>query len=567
MDKQAFVNRILAATQKELCDLVIKEVNIVDVFGMDTFVADVGIKDGYIVGIGSYEGKRYVEGKGKYICPSLIDGHAHIESSLVTPIEYFKAALIHGVTSIVADPHEIANVMGVEGIAHMIEMSKNLPFDFYYMMSSCVPATSLESSGAILNQEDLAPFYKDESVLGLAEVMDYPSVFNAEDKMIDKLMGALEKGLRIDGHGAGFNETMVNTYLSAGITTDHECRSAEEVVFRLRRGMYVLIREGTVAKNLQDLISVASINNSRRLCFCTDDKHIDDLIKEGSIDHAIRLAIENGVKPEMAIQMSTLNTAECYQLKHKGAIAPGFVADFILLDDLETFKIEEVYKNGKQVVKNGQLVYEEKIDNTKYPFHNSVSLPVLNKDSFKIDTNHTETIHVIEIIPNKLETNHLKLKSKEITSLLKIAVIERHEGNGNMGIGLVKGLGIESGAIGTTIAHDSHNMILCGTNDDDMLYAARQLEKMGGGIIVVKEQKVLAALPLELGGLMTYKKAEDVIESLDQLHKAVETIAPNISFNPFLTLSFLSLPVIPSLKITDRGLFDVEKFSYIKVVE
>lgn len=587
MDKHKLISHIRAATKKQICDLVIKNINIVDVFQNETFIADVAVNDGYIIGIGEYQGNEVVDGSGKFICPGLIDAHAHIESSLVTPKEYYKAALLHGITSIIVDPHEIANVLGTKGIDLMLKLSENTPLDYYYMLPSCVPATSFENSGAVLESEDLRPFYKNEKVLGLGEVMNYPDVLGCNEKMINKLIDAIKSGLVIDGHGAGLDENQLNGYITAGISTDHECQNTQEVIDRLRRGMYVLMREGTVAKNLKELIKVASISNSRRICFCTDDKHIDDLLQVGSLDNSIRIAVESGLGAEIAVQMSTLNTAECYKIKNKGAIAPGFIADFIILDDLKEFKINSVYKGGKLVVKENKLV-ELTETKSELNFENSVRLPLLNNESLKIDLVDKSIINVIEIIPNKLESNHLKLKIEDLSELknnlinkekaseftpivsrdlLKVAVIERHNLTGNIGLGVIKGLGLKSGAIATTVAHDCHNIIVCGTNDKDMLYAALELERIGGGIIIVENEKVVASVRLEIGGLMTDRKVKEVIEDLDKLHAAIKVIAPKINFNPFLTLSFLSLPVIPDLKITDKGLFNVKEFKFLSASE
>lgn len=579
MRKEQLIERIYCASGAQSCDLVIKNITIVDVFQNDQFISDVAIHDGHIVGIGTFSGKEEIDGTGKYICPGLIDAHAHIESSLVSPREYYKQALKHGITSMITDPHEIANVLGKEGIELMLQLSEGIPFDMYVMLPSCVPATQFENSGSILLAKDLNPLYQHQKVIGLAEVMNYPAVVNGEEDMIQKLLDAKSKGLVIDGHGAGFDLEMLNAYVTAGIKTDHECHTAQEVIDRLRRGMYVLMREGSVAKNLKELIRVASMANSRRICFCTDDKHIDDLIKEGSINQSIKIAVESGLKPETAIQMCTLNTAECYQLSHKGAIAPGYVADFIILESLEEFKIESVYKNGKRVVHHGHLEGEECPLTIDLSFaKTSVSLPALDESSFNISIDQQSQLNVIEIIPNKLETIHQTYSlqelgfKQEVTSridldLLKVAVIERHHLSGNIGLGILKGLKLKTGAIATTISHDSHNMIICGTNDSDMLLAAKELEQINGGIIVVEDGKVLATISLEIGGLITLRESKQVVEELQQLHEAIERVAPNLEFNPFLTLSFLTLPVIPSIKITDKGLFDVTQFQFISVIE
>lgn len=571
--------RIKCASNQQKASFVIKNITVIDVFQNDRFIADVAIEGGYIIGIGSYEGIDEIDGTNKYICPGLIDAHAHIESSLVSPKEYYKEALKHGITSMIIDPHEIANVLGIKGIELMLNLSKNIPFDMYVMLPSCVPATTFENSGATLLAADLNPLYCYEKVIGLAEVMNFPAVLNGDDDMLQKLVDATTKGYRIDGHGASFDLNQLNAYITAGILTDHECHTAEEVIERLRRGMYVLMREGSVAKNLKDLIQVASISNSRRICFCTDDKHIDDLIREGSIDQAIKISVNSGLKIETAIQMSTLNTAECYQLKNKGAIAPGFIADFIILDELETFKINSVYKNGKCVVRQGQLQLDEDRETERFIFENTVHLPEnLSEKSFEIQASNCQKLNVIEIIPNKLETIHrqYELKALNMTNdvrscieedLLKVAVIERHHLTGNIGLGMLKGLKLQKGAIATTISHDSHNLIVCGTNDADMLEAAKQLKDIGGGIVVVNEGKVLAQIALEIAGLITARPAHEVVSELSLLHEALEQLSPNLGFNPFLTLSFLTLPVIPSIKLTDKGLFDVTIFDFIPVTE
>lgn len=575
MNKFNFIEQIKGANKSIPCDLVIKNISIIDVFGQETFISDVGIKNGYIVGIGNYHGNEIIDGTGKYICPGLIDAHAHIESSLTTPAEYCKAALLHGVTSLIADPHEIANVLGLDGIKLMLKLSEGLPFNFFFMLPSCVPATSFENSGAILTSKDLSELYSNARVLGLAEVMDFPSVVNCEEDMINKICDAKNLNLRIDGHGAGLNMEALNAYCTANIRTDHECHLKEEVTDRIRRGMYVLIREGTVAKNLKELIKVASIKNSRRLCFCTDDRHIDDLILNGSIDSSIRYAIKSGLNPETAIQMASLNSAECYKLNDLGAIAPGYKADFIILNNLENFQIQSVYKDGQLVVDNGILV-ENNIPTPKIETTNSLNIKDLSKDKLDITLYNKSIINVIKVIPNKLETIHLrepisspsnKFIADVEKDLLKVAVIERHKGTGNIGLGVINGMELKSGAIATTIAHDSHNLIVVGTNDSDMLFAIEKLKEIGGGIIVVEDGKILSSINLEIGGLITNRSIDSIMNDLEGLHNSIKKIAPTINFNPFLTLSFLSLPVIPDIKITDKGIFDVKKFDFIDIAQ
>ena len=409
--------------------------------------------------------------------------------------------------------------------------------------------------------------------------MDYPAVSDCKDNMVDKLLDAINCNKVIDGHSAGFNSMMTNTYRSANILTDHECNNAEEAIDKVRRGMYVLIREGSVAKNLKELLPAVNEGNSSRFCLCTDDKHIDDIAHNGSINSSIVYAVQTGLKPETAIQMATINPSNLYRLNNKGAIAPGYIADFIILDNLEEFKISSVYKDGKLVVNDNKLInIKTAVSPSSIIYKNTINLPKLDESSFNIRINKDYSkLNIIEIIPNKLESIHLKLNISDIDSLknnnsesfhcslsddlIKIAVIERHKASGNIG------LGIKEGAVGTTIAHDSHNLILAGTNDKDMLFAAKELEKMHGGIIVVKNEKVLAHIQLEIGGLMTNRKYTEIENELEKLHLAIKLIAPDINFNPFLTLSFLSLPVIPDLKITDKGLFDVINFKFIDICE
>lgn len=571
MKKEQLKKRIKVTNKEEKADLVIKNGKIVNVFTSEYMTGDIAIVDGVIAGIGIYEGKEELDAAGKIIVPGLIDAHVHIESSMVTPREFSKVLLPHGVTTVITDPHEIANVAGEEGISFMLEDSEKMDLNVYLMLPSSVPATPFENSGAILENEQLLPFYEQKRVLGLAEVMDYPSVRNAERKILDKLVTA--SAYHIDGHGSGLDEHGVNIYAAAGIQTDHECTTLEQAKDRLSKGMYLMIREGSVAKNLSALLPVVTERNSHRCMFCTDDKHLDDLIEEGSIDHIIRLAIKQGLDPLLAVQLGTINAAKCFGLKNKGAIAPGYAADILILNDLEFFEIEKVYTNGQLVSEKGQYVGEEKkhSQNNKELIH-SVNLPILTKDDLEISLLENKEVPVIEIIPNQIET--IKRMEKVSTEsgkfvastskdLLKIAVIERHKRTGNIGLGIVKGLGLSEGAIATTVAHDSHNVICAGTSDEDMLIAIHQVKNIQGGMVVVQNGQVTAELSLEIGGLMSERGYHEVVEMLQQLHEALSEISKYSHFNQFLTLSFLSLPVIPELKITDKGLFDVTMFKHI----
>lgn len=574
MNKTKLCTQISASGKKIPADIVIKNGKIIDVFNLDIIEGDVAISAGMIVGIGNYEGNITIDAQGRYISPAFIDSHVHIESSMVTPREFSKLVVPHGVTTVITDPHEIANVAGSEGIQFMLDDSARLPLDVMVMLPSSVPATPFENAGAVLHAEDLNPFYQHPRVLGLAEVMDFPSVRDCSPDMINKLADAAAGKALIDGHAAGLDETGINIYRTAGILTDHECTNAEEALERLRRGMYLLIREGSVAKDLKSLIPVVNERNARRCLFCTDDKHLDDLLIEGSVDHNVRLAIQEGLNPLLAIQMASLNAAECYQLNEKGAIAPGYKADFLLLDNLENVEIYQVYKDGKLAAEQGVCVESLPAPVTERDtLGDSVRTPSLTQEHFSI--NMTDSLaHVIGIIPNSLVTKHLietvNVQNGQFTpsiekDQLKLAVIERHHHTGNIGLGIVKGFELTSGAIATTIAHDSHNIVVVGTNDGDMLHAVEELKRLQGGITIVQNQQTIASLSLPIGGLMTKEPFEQVNESLHKLDTALKQIGASEAFNPLLTLSFLSLPVIPELKLTDKGLFDVKTFQHINI--
>lgn len=569
--------RIKVAAKKIPADLVIKNGTIVNVFTGEFMSGDIAITEGMIVGIGSYDGVETIDAQNKVIVPGFIDGHVHIESSLLTPREFSKVVLQHGVTSVITDPHEIANVAGVDGIQFMLEEAKSLPMDIYVMLSSCVPATAFENNGALLNAEQLEPFLSEPEVLGLAEVMDFFSVKNGDSVMMDKLAMVQEADGYIDGHAAGLTREELNIYLAAGIRTDHESIDAQEAKDRLDLGMHLMIREGTVAKDLMALLPAVTAKNARRCLFVTDDKLIDDLLAEGSIDHIVRLAIQKGLDPITAIQMGTLNTAECFNLKHLGAIAPGYQADFLILDDLETVAIDQVYKKGVMISDNGNL--------TTALFETKVEKKRIGADLAKINTQELTTAalavplsnplcNVIEIIPNSLITNHLKenvtvkngyfVPSIE-SDQLKIVVIERHNGTNHVGLGIVKGFRLTKGAIATTVAHDSHNIVAVGTSDQEILKAVEQVIRTNGGLTVVAGEEVLASLALPVAGLMTESDYLVVNQQLKELNQAVATIGKELNFNPFLTLSFLTLPVIPKLKLTDLGLFDFEQSAHIPI--
>ncbi|EMT44785.1 adenine deaminase [Anoxybacillus flavithermus] len=568
------MKELAVASKRQRADIVIKNGKIVDVFTHNIIEGDIAIVDGKIVGIGAYDGHTIIDAKGKYVCPGLIDGHVHIESSLVTPSEFARVVVPHGVTTVITDPHEIANVAGTKGIEFMLNDSDHIPLDVYVMLPSCVPATDFEHAGATLHAEQLTPFFSHPRVLGLAEVMDYPSLLEGKQPMLAKLAAAMEANKLIDGHLAGLDETAVNVYRSANVHTDHECVTIDEAIARIQRGMYVLIREGSVAKDLNKLLPAVNTYNARRFLFCTDDKHIDELVTDGSIDHHIRLAIQAGMEPITAIQMATLHAAECYRLYTKGAIAPGYDADFLFVEDLHAFSITHVYKKGKLVAQNGRATFSvEQTSSIDKAITQSIHAKEITKQHIQIPFLHGNKANVIQIIPNHLHTKRLVTEVHVVDGvfqpsierdLLKLVVVERHRSLG-VGVGIVNGFQLKKGAIASSIAHDSHNIIATGTNDDDIIAAIEHIKSINGGLAVVENGLVLADLPLEIGGLMTARTYEEVLGRLQTIHNALTTIGASEQFNPFITLAFLALPVIPELKLTDQGLFDVSSFQFIDV--
>ncbi|MDV2685687.1 adenine deaminase [Alkalihalophilus lindianensis] len=572
MQKESLQNQIAAASKRKKADLVLKGGMVVDVFNITTFQADVAICDGMIIGVGDYEGEKEIELNGKYIAPSFIDGHVHIESAMVPPEEFSKVVLPHGVTTVIADPHEIANVGGLPAVQYMVEASKGLPLDVKMMAPSSVPATPFEHNGADLSAKEVSQLIRNGEVHGLAEVMDYPAVLKGEEEMVKKLLAAHENECVIDGHAAGLDETALNTYLTAGIRNDHEAVSSEEAKQRIKRGMYVLMREGTAAKDMEALIGSVTPYNARRFVFATDDKHLDELVEDGSIDASVRKAIKLGMDPIQALQMASLNAAECFGLKTKGAIAPGYEASFIVLSDLKNITIEAVYVKGEKVVEEGQLISEVR-DSLQPPevLLSSVRMKKWGSDALKLRLGSTKA----KIIGVELGSIVTKSLCEEVTvegglfkpsiekNQLKLVVAERHHELGHFGVGIVKGISLKQGAIATSISHDSHNIIACGVDDESLAQAIKELERIQGGLVVVSKGKVLAALPLELGGLMSIAPHEVVMKQLKQIDRGLVELGYSGESNPFLTLSFLALPVIPSLKLTDTGLFDVTTFSHI----
>jgi adenine deaminase len=552
-------------------DLVLKNCKIVNVFTHEIEEGDVAIVGGVIVGIGEYSGKEEIDVEGKYVVPGFIDGHVHIESSMLTPIGFAKVVIPKGTTTCVIDPHEIGNVLGIEGVKYMIEASKKVPLETHVMLPSCVPTTNYETAGAVINNKDIKKLKDEEYVLGLGEVMDYPSVIEGERDMHLKI-NAMEDRM-MDGHAPSVSGKALNAYASTGIKTDHECTTPEELKEKVARGMYVHLREGSATRNVKALSKGVTPQNHSRLLFCTDDKHPFDIRKEGHINYNIRLAIENGVDPIMAIKMATINTAIAYKLDHIGAIAPSYNADIVVIDNLKDINPVLVFKKGELVAKDDQPLFEAK------PLRSSVVKHTVRLRS-DIDLNFNlklkkDEVKVMQLIENNVTTNKVFRKVKVENGLyvnnpeddiLKLAVVERHIYSGNIGLGLVEGYGLKNGAVAMTIAHDSHNLIIIGDNDSDMQVALREIEKIGGGITVVSKGKVIGTLPLEVGGLMTNEEDTVVEEKLQFLEEEVRKLGVHDKVDdPFLTLAFLSLPVIPALKVTDQGLFDVAEFKLVGI--
>jgi len=546
----------------EKCDLVLKNSKYINVFTEEFCHGDIGIIDNTIIGIGSYNGNVEIDCTGKVVSPGFIDGHIHIESSMVTPRLYGDIALKNGVTTVIADPHEIANVLGKRGIEFMIEDSEKTPLDIYFMMPSCVPAVSFEENGGILEAEDLTAFLNYEKVLGLGEVMDVPAVINLNPSMMSKLN--LFKDRIIDGHSPHISKKELNQYILSGIRTDHECSTVKEALEKIELGMNVLIREGSAAKNLKELIGAISDKNFRRFLFCTDDRHIEDIIETGSINNAIRCAINLGIDPLKAYIIGTFNGFSCYGLKNIGAIAPGYIADLVILNDYKKVTIDTVIKSGKIYETSLHEVYDEKWENT-------MKLSNVDTDTFNVESKGKK-INVIEVIPNSLETRVLVLNTSEkngyvdmsiYEDVLKVGVFERHRGTNHRSIGFINGLGLKNCSIAQSIAHDSHNVIVVGDNDSDMAVAVNELISLGGGVAIVSEGKLINSLPLEVGGIMTFSSVNDVYENVKCMDSCVKEHGLNPGIDAFITLSFMSLPVIPSIKLTTRGLFLYETFSFI----
>lgn len=548
--------------------MVLKNAEVFHVYTGEFILCDIAIADGYIAGTGSYFGIEEIDMQGRYITPGFIDAHVHIESSMLTPYQFAKAALPCGVTTIVTDPHEIANVCGAKGIQYMLDATEQLPLNVYFMLPSCVPATDFEDSGAVLLAEDLEPFMEHPRVLGLAEVMNAPGVLQQDENVMAKLEMA-GKG-RIDGHAPGLTSSQLMGYAAAGITTDHECITKEQALDRLRAGIKVMLREGTAAKNMRSLLPTVNPDTAPYFMFCADDKIPAELLDSGYINYMVKTAIEEGVSVANALQIATINAARHYGIKDAGAILPGRRADLLVFDNLDEWKPRQVYKDGRLAVDNGRLLQEGRNCDSSSLEH-TVNLAPVTVESFRLPLK-TEMANVIGLVPYQIVTNKAALSVKRVdgcavsdveNDILKLAVLERHHATGNIGLGLVKGFGLKRGALASTVGHDSHNLIVIGTNDEDMLAAVQELQRIGGGICIAEDGQIRGALPLPVGGLMTNEPALMVAKQQAEMIALAREMGVPEFYSPFLTLAFLSLPVIPSLKLTDRGLVDVDSFKFI----
>lgn len=564
-DRQlAAKQRIIAvAAGREKADLVLKNAKYLNVFSNEFLCGDIAVANGLIAGVGKYDGKTEIDVSGKLVLPGFIDAHIHLESSMVTPAEFAKAVVAHGTTTVITDPHEITNVMGIDGVEYMIQTSQNLPIDVHFMMPSCVPATEIDESGAELDCKDIDLYLDNKKVLGLAEMMNYVGVINGDKNVLSKIVTSQAHHKKIDGHAPELSGNDLNAYIAAGVYSDHECSTFENALEKLRKGQFIMIREGTAAHNLKALMPLLTQQYYSRCMFATDDKHPSDLLYGGHIDYIVKQALKNGADPIVALKTATHHAARYFLLNNKGAIASGYLADIVVVDNLEDFNVETVFKRGKLVF-DGEVkdfsapTVDEKLAEKCFDtFH----LDSVTPSSFKVDGK----LGLIGLVGGELLTRNLGTADKidVENDILKIACIERHKGTNHIGVGYVKGYSLKSGAVATSVAHDSHNIITVGCNDDDIAVAVNAIKDSKGGIAVVENGKIKALLELPIAGLMSDEPLTTVNEKLENAKSSAYELGADKSIDPFMTLSFLSLPVIPSLRITTKGVFDAENWKML----
>lgn len=571
-EREALAHLIDVAAGRVPADTVIQNCRVIDVYSGEIVEGDIALCDGKIAGIGRYEGRETVDAQGLYAAPGFIGSHIHIESSYVSPEEISRLLVPHGGTTIIADPHEIVNVCGLRGLDYMIEAAKGTALDIKYMMPSCVPATPFEHSGAVIDAAAMqAPIDRAE-ILGLGEFMNFPGVIGADGPTLDKLVLAQRHGKLVDGHAPAVNGKDLNAYACTGILADHECATVEEMHERIRCGMYVMLREGSACHNLRTMLKGVTPGNAHRCVLCSDDRQPKTMLHEGHLDNHLRICVEEGLDPITAIQMATLNAAQCFRLYDRGAIAPGKRADIVLLEDLKDFRVRKVWTAGKLTAEDGRYLPEVRHTDIS-AVKGSVIVKDFSADKLKMHLTSGH-VNVIGILPGGVvtqkQTADVQLDEEgnfvrdPATDLVKVAVVERHQSTGNVAVGFLRGYGIQSGAVALSIAHDSHNIIVVGVSDEEMAFAVEQLRAQEGGIVLVRNGKVIESMPMPIAGLMSDQSGEWVDKKLTAIHeKAYHELGVNADVEPVMTLCFMSLAVIPEVKLTDMGLFDVTKFSFI----
>ena len=561
LKKRRIIN---AAAGREPADLVLKNATYVNVFSNELCHADIAVAEGLIVGMGTYSGTVEADMTGKIVLPGFLDAHIHLESSLVSPREFVKAVLPHGTTTVITDPHEIANVMGTDGIEYMLQATEDLPVDVRFMLPSCVPATPLDESGAVLDYRAIDSFYDHPRVQGLAEMMNFVGIIAGDDQPVEKIVAAQAHHKKIDGHAPDLVGNDLNAYIAAGVYSDHECHDLQDAIAKLERGQFIMIREGTAARNLEALVPLLCDKYSERCMFCTDDKHPNDLLEKGHIDYIVKKAIGLGVDPITAVKVACHNAARYFLLNNRGAIAPGYLGDFVVIDNFQDFNIEKVYKKGELMVENGVVkdfptpeIEQYLVDRAHSTFH----VDTLTAEDF---TEHRPR-GIIGMVNGEITTTDAGYSDRIDVEydVLKIAVVERHKNTHHIGIGFLQGYGLKSGAVATSISHDSHNIIVVGTNEADMAAAVNRVVELNGGIVVWDGGAPKAEVPLAIAGIMSDEPLVTVNEKLEDAKEKAYALGVSRGIDPFMTLSFMALPVIPSLRITTRGVFDVNSQSYV----